>query len=164
MKTFNEELYVATLYDDNSMDIRSCPDWRAIVSRTRDIMILDETSTETPKWTSFEDFLTEIMTDRPFDTYTSRIFETWVNLYYILQDLEFEPVVKLTDYMWTKTYELYSAVTEEERRAVIGGWHVFTDGKTRAAIWSSDASCVEIAPLLDLNIVYLSYEFMVIEL
>lgn len=121
-------------------------------------------SNSSMEWFSFEQFVLAMTSGDRLHGDAEKALFCWVEMFYVQQYLKHEPTCTLDRRLWEKTYEFDGAVTAEEKAASVAGWHVFTDGKELAVIWSSDGYCENVVPLIGKEIIYLDAEAAVIKL
>ena len=113
---------------------------------------------------TFKQFMDIMSSGQYLQGDAEKAFSCWIEMFYVQQHLKHEPTCTLDNLLWEKTYKYDGAVTEEEKALSVAGWHVFTDGKEYAVIWSSECCCKEIVPMIGKEIVYMNAETAVIKL
>lgn len=157
-----------TINDDGSIIVTKENGVEIFLNTKFEIMVLSyegKKLNDMHNYMSFNTFQTECTNTPAFTTTDGEMaFFGWLDIYNILADNNHEPTCTIDNLLWEKTFIYENAVTQKEKDLTCGGWHVFTDGKTHAIIWSSEGKCNEIVPLIGYEIISCNCEFAVIKL
>ena len=124
---------------------------KVVLNPNREIHVLNcygKYGNDMSNWMDFNTFMHHCMTG--LSTCDAELaFAGWVDMYYVLK--AFEDKI---------TCQIDLLVPDEDYFCA----HIFTDGKSHAVIWSSEAAVKEFVPYMGHEIVYIGTEFAVIKL